>query len=211
MSIVVFDIGQVLVPEGDRIPRLLTYLTDSGVTVTVDDLLRGYWAHRDDYDLGLPEDEYWPKVLRDAGLDETAYDGVDFEGLGALDGARNSVLVPETEELLFDLRAGGHHIGLLSNAPTSMIKAVRESDWGSQIEVKIFSAEVGVAKPAQRIFEIAEGQLKERYPEYERETTFFFDDRQVNIDGALEFGWDAHLWEGAEEAREVLGLKPSAK
>ncbi|WKD56958.1 hypothetical protein CAPI_01920 [Corynebacterium capitovis DSM 44611] len=206
MSIVVFDIGKVLVPEGDRIPRLMSYLTDSGVIVRVDDLMRGYWAHRDDYDLGLTEAEYWPKVLQDAGLEESAYAGVDVEGLGALDGARNSVLVPETEELLADLRAGGHHVGLLSNAPTSMIKAVRESNWGSEIEVKIFSAEVGVAKPAQRIFEIAEERLKERYPDYERETTFFFDDRQVNIGGALEFGWDAHLWEGAEKARETLSL-----
>lgn len=206
MSIVIFDIGKVLVPEGDRISRLMSYLADSGVDVGVDELMRGYWAHRDAYDLGLPDAEYWPMVLRNAGLDEASFAHLDVEGLGALDGARNSVLVPDTEALLADLRAGGHHVGLLSNAPTSMIKAVRESDWGRLIDVKVFSAEVGAAKPAQHIYEIAEENLAARYPDYRREATFFFDDRQVNIDGALEFGWDAHLWEGAEKAREVLGL-----
>ncbi|WJY67421.1 HAD family hydrolase [Corynebacterium auris] len=201
MAIVVFDIGKVIVPEGDRVPRLVNFLRSNDVEVGVKELMESYWELRDDYDLGLDDDTYWAHVLDRAGA--TGGD-IDYQALGRLDGERNATADPAVHELLRDLAAAGHRLALLSNAPFSMVNAVREADWASGIEVKIFSAEAGVAKPDRKIYEIAERELSAAFDGYERCAVHFFDDRDVNVSAAREFGWDAHLWEGVEGARRGL-------
>ncbi|SDS44643.1 HAD-IA family hydrolase [Corynebacterium timonense] len=203
MAVIVFDIGKVIVPEGDRVQRLVGFLRKHHVEVGVTELMEGYWAYRDEYDLGLPDEEYWPKVLGRAGATYDA-ESLDVIALGRLDGQRNATADVGVEKLLSELDAAGHNLGLLSNAPVSMVEAVRESEWGRPIRVKIFSSEVGVAKPDRRIYEIAERELSQEFAGYERSEVHFFDDREVNVEAAREFGWNAHLWAGEEAARRAV-------
>lgn len=204
MTIVVFDIGKVLVPEGDRVPRLVNFITECGLPVDTEALMNAYWAHRDAYDLGMSDEEYWPKVLLDAGLSPTEIEHVDSAALGALDGERNSATTSETSDFLAELHAAEVPVALLSNAPHSMARAVRTSPWAQEIAAQVFSSEVGVAKPSQEIFRIAEREIEKSFGPHKRDDVVFFDDRPVNIEGAQAFGWQGQLWKGVGPARTVL-------
>ena len=204
MTIVVFDIGKVLVPEGDRVPRLVNFITECGLSVDTESMMNAYWEHRDAYDLGMPDEEYWPKVLLEAGLSPAEIEHVDSAALGALDGERNSATTSDTSDFLAELHAAEMPVALLSNAPHSMARAVRASAWAQEIAALVFSSEVGVAKPSQEIFRIAEREIEKAFGPHKREDVVFFDDRPVNIEGAQAFGWQGQLWRGVEHARTVL-------
>ncbi len=205
MIIVVFDIGRVLVPEGDRVQRLQKYLASQDIQLGEDQLMQAYWAYRDAYDLGMADEEYWWKVLGEAGVNKSSHPQLNTQELGELDGERNAVLAPETAELIDDLLAHQIPVGLLSNAPVSMAEAVATSDWGRRIPVKVFSSSVGFIKPDEQIYSIAEQMLSDTWGNHNRADVVFFDDRKCNVDAANQFGWNSKLWEGVSEARKTLG------
>lgn len=69
----------------------------------------------------------------------------------------------------------------------------------------LFSGDLGCAKPDAEIW--AELLRRTGAPAGDH---VFFDDRQVNVDGALAAGINARLWRGAEDARTFLaGLSGS--
>ncbi|AWB80945.1 hypothetical protein C3B44_00095 [Corynebacterium yudongzhengii] len=128
MTFVVFDLGRVLVPDGDRVRRLMNCLADQSADIREEELMAAYWKHRDAYDLGMSEEDYWWTVLGEAGITEEDHPQVDTQVLGDLDGQRNAKLVPETQKLVDGLLTAHVPLGILSNAPVSMARAVRGAE-----------------------------------------------------------------------------------
>ncbi|EHK89070.1 haloacid dehalogenase superfamily protein, subfamily IA, variant 3 with third motif having DD or ED [Saccharomonospora azurea SZMC 14600] len=191
MTWVVFDYGEVLCTRTEALPGLAARLD-----VSPERFESAYWAHRDAYDRGCTDEEYWSAVAASAGatLDATAVDDLtrgDVEGWSHLD--------PASAQLLDDLARDGARLALLSNAPTSFARFAERQPWAQHFRVRVFSADVGCAKPDPKIFRLLTDRLGA-----EPGDCVFFDDRAVNVTAAQDAGLHAHLWQGADHARRVL-------
>lgn len=181
--IVVFDLGEVLVPSSGVLPVFAAELDVAG-----DRFAAAYWPPRPDYDLGGDPEAYWTAVL--ATLDTEP----EPELLGRLcdhDAARWSDLPAAGAALIDGLAAGGTRLGLLSNAPTPLADAVRAAAWSDPFDVLVFSADVSLVKPDPAIYAAAD----ERYGTAPSDVVFF-DDRVENVEAARTHGWNAHVWAG---------------
>lgn len=90
-----------------------------------------------------------------------------------------------------------------------MVKVVRASQWNHYFEAAVFSSEVDVAKPDPEIYHIAHVGIIGRIGEIPAEDITFLDDRERNIHAAVNAGWDAYPWEGADRARAVINNRPN--
>ncbi|HET6503413.1 MAG TPA: HAD-IA family hydrolase [Amycolatopsis sp.] len=188
---VVFDYGEVICGRTTALPALAETL---GVAVA--DFEPHYWAHRDDYDRGGTDLAYWGAIGAALGV---SVDQSTSDTLTGLDAAGWSRIEPATLELLAALSASGAALALLSNAPASFARYAERQSWAGRFRVRVFSGDVGVAKPDAEIFEILLSRLGATAAD-----CLFFDDRQSNVDGARALGLRAHVWRGADAAREVL-------
>ena len=192
MRWIVFDYGEV-------ISRRPTTIADLAIIVDADReaFESAYWDLRRDYDRGWRSTDYWRSVsTRSGGKEPTesevaALTDADVDGWLATDSA--------SVELINDLVADGHPLALLSNAPVDLGDAIRRQPWAKHFEHILISAEYGVAKPDEQIWTT----LVERLAA-EPADCLFLDDRQVNVDAAIEVGIQAHRWTGAAAAREVI-------
>ena len=201
---VVFDIGGVLVPQGDRMDRLSGRAAELIPGLDRDAFVSAFWEVRDPYDLGQSDAEYWARVFDKAGLAEFPDDEV-VEELAELDGNVNGSASEEAAEILAGLGWRGVHLGLLSNAPYRMADAVERSSWAAPVTTAVFSAREGLAKPDERIYELAHARLEEDAKrEIPRGDVLFFDDREVNVAAARSFGWVAHQFKNYPALNAVL-------
>lgn len=191
---VVFDLGGVLLrPEGPaaELARVLG--------VEVEAVLAPYWRHRDAYDRGGPAADFWGALRSDlvaGGLDPAR---ATDEELDHLDATRWARLADGSAELLAELDRAGTTTAVLSNAPASLARTVRAADWSRTFAHLVFSSDLALMKPEPEIYE----QVEQRTGRPPQELVFF-DDRPLNVDGAAQRGWRAHLWTGLAPAREVL-------
>jgi putative hydrolase of the HAD superfamily len=197
---VVFDIGGVL---GDPEGGVAALAVEAGFDVT--SFVAAYWRHRDAYDLGADAEEYWTKVGSDAGRRLTP---AEVQWLNRRDARRWAGLAPGVAELLARVAEAGVGMALLSNAPRSLADEVHGAEWGELFPVKIFSCEVGVAKPRSEAYAAVEDALG-----LPGEELIFFDDRPVNVAAARERSWSAHEWHGpgrcmADLAAAGVGIRP---
>ncbi|CAM3081338.1 HAD family phosphatase [Saccharomonospora xinjiangensis] len=191
MTWVVFDYGEVLCTRTVALPKLAARLG-----VASEDFEPAYWAHRDAYDRGCSDEAYWSAVAGSAGakLDTEAVRDLtrlDIEGWSRIDAG--------SMRLLGELAGSGARLALLSNAPTSFARFAEREPWARHFRVRVFSADVRCAKPDRQIFDLLTSRLGA-----EAGRCVFFDDRAANVDGARAAGLAAHLWQGAEHARQVL-------
>ncbi|NIH77861.1 HAD family hydrolase [Amycolatopsis viridis] len=188
---VVFDYGEVICGRTTALPDLAATL---GVPLA--DFEPHYWRLRDGYDRGSSDLEYWGGIgaALGVGVDESTADtltGMDIRGW--------SDVQPSSLELVAGLSEAGVPLALLSNAPSSFARFAERQDWMRHFRVRVFSGDVGVAKPDPEIFELLVARLGVPAGD-----CVFFDDRQSNVDGARAAGLRAHRWDGAEAARAVL-------
>jgi putative hydrolase of the HAD superfamily len=188
---VVFDYGEVLCARTSALPEL-------AATLGVDqaELEPQYWAHRDRYDRGASDGEYWRGVGQSLGVEvgestADALTAIDIEGWSHVE--------PASVDLLGALAGAGVPLALLSNAPSSFARFAERQAWARHFQVRVFSGDVGLAKPDPQIFELLLARLDARAGE-----CLFFDDRQSNVDGARAAGLPAHRWQGVDPARAVL-------
>lgn len=196
-AIVIFDIGGVLVPEGNRMEQLQDFLVSHVGEFDRDAFKKTYWDHRDDYDLGQSDSLFWSPVLDAAGVE--ANKAVSELAAGK-DASLNSKIAREPLQLIKDLVASGVPLGILSNAPRQMAEQVRHSDWASYFSHLLFSSDHGIKKPDATIY----AHVQDQFSGVESPIFHFFDDREINIVGANEAGWNGHLWSSSEQARELL-------
>jgi putative hydrolase of the HAD superfamily len=191
MNWIVFDYGDVLSKPSPALPDLAAALR-----TPLPEFLKAYWEYRIPYDAGSTPLEYWQAVGDAVGVpvDETLsaeLTRIDVEGWGHLE--------PSSAALLEALSEAGANLALLSNAPIAFGEWVRAQDWARHFRVTLFSGDVRCVKPDAKIFRLLLDELGA-----EPADCLFFDDRQVNVDGARAVGIQAHLWNGAEAARAWL-------
>jgi putative hydrolase of the HAD superfamily len=188
---VVFDYGEVISRRTSMLPELAGLM---GVELA--EFEPHYWSLRDAYDRGGSDEDYWQSVASALGV---GLDDSTLDTLTAVDVLGWSHTEPESTELLGALSEAGVSLALLSNAPVSFARFAERQDWAQYFQVRVFSGDVGTAKPDKEIFQTLLEKL-----DAEPEDCLFFDDRQSNVDGAVAAGLRAHRWLGVEQAREVL-------
>jgi putative hydrolase of the HAD superfamily len=192
MRWIVFDYGEVISKRTRALPDLAGLLGADPIAFEV-----AYWAHRVQYDRGIPDLDYWRAVGEQVG---THVDEETSAQLTKTDTAGWMETDPSTVELLAEIQAAGAGLALLSNAPTSFGRAVlADAPWTGHFTHLLFSGDLGVVKPDAEIWAALLDRLGAR-----ADDCVFFDDRQVNIDGAIASGLSARLWSTAAEARSHL-------
>lgn len=187
---VVFDYGEVICGRTKALPDLAATM---GVATA--DFEPHYWAQRDSYDRGAPDLDYWRAVGEGLGV---VVDKSTSDTLTQIDIAGWSGVEPTSLELLAALDEAGTALALLSNAPASFARFAEKQAWARRFRVRLFSGDIGVAKPDPEIFLRLLSHL-----DADAADCLFFDDRQSNVDGARAVGLRAHLWRGAEAARSA--------
>ena len=191
MRWVVFDYGDVISKHTSGLPALARLL---GTPLAGFDAV--YWASRESYDNGRTDLDYWRAIGAAVGVD------VDEELSGRLtelDVAGWLDVEPASADLLTDLSEAGVPMALLSNAPTTFARTAEQQPWTKHFRHLLFSADLGFVKPDARIWAALADRL-----DAEPDDLVFFDDRQVNIDGAVTAGLSGLLWRGADGARREL-------
>lgn len=193
MTWIVFDYGEVIAqrPPAAAFARLAEV---AGAPAA--EFEDGYWLHRDKFDRGLAQLDYWQGVGAAAGIDVGP---AEAEALTAADVELWNTLDPRSVELVADLGAAGRRLALLSNAPIAHGAAFRTREWASPFEHFVISGELGIAKPDPAIWQALLDRL--RAPAGE---VLFLDDRDVNVAAAQEAGIRAFLWSGADDARRHI-------
>nr|WP_042184656.1 HAD-IA family hydrolase [Kibdelosporangium sp. MJ126-NF4]CEL15758.1 HAD-superfamily hydrolase subfamily IA, variant 3 [Kibdelosporangium sp. MJ126-NF4]CTQ93684.1 HAD-superfamily hydrolase subfamily IA, variant 3 [Kibdelosporangium sp. MJ126-NF4] len=188
MRWIVFDYGEVISERTAALPELAEVLGAEQVAFET-----AYWAHREAYDRGMSDQDYWSTVAGKPLDEPTSAQLAKIDGVGWMT-TRQSTL-----DLIAEITAAGHGLALLSNAPSAFGRMVELEAWTRPFTHLIFSGDLAIAKPDPQMW----ATLLERLGAAPRDCVFF-DDRQVNIDGALAAGIDAQLWVSAAEARAHL-------
>ena len=187
LKAIIFDYGKVLTlpPTPEDWGRL------AGVFgVGVEQLQQQYWGLRDKYDRAVYTGAtYWQAVGEHLGKSITQE---DVTKLIALDNTQWTRENPEMLDFAWRAKAAGLKIGILSNMQSDMLKAMREKlPWLERFDQQTYTCEVGAIKPEPESYFIVLHALDVKPAE-----AIFFDDKQVNIDGALAVGMHAALFAG---------------
>ena len=193
---VLFDVGGVLVdahPDPHAIAEL--FGDDSrGLTTLVDQAM---WAHRGEYDAGMSDREFWDRIAGDCGQPEPS--SALLKQLVALDASRMAKANEATLGLVRLLRRQAVRVGILSNAPYPIAKAIRRSEWGSLFDFFTFSCDNGICKPSRGIYRDVLVRL-----DVPHENVALIDDRRENVRAAELLSVRGIVWKGAEDAEKRL-------
>ena len=192
---VIFDYGMVLTGPPD------TEAHDAMVRITglpADRFETLYWTDRHAYDEGkLTGIAFWQKFLRDANLD-LAPSAVDE--LNQYDARMWTTQNPAMVAWQGRLKQHGLRTAILSNMGDSVLESIkREFDWISRFDVLVWSYQLHMAKPDPEIYLYTLQRLGTRPDE-----TLFLDDKQVNVDAAVDLGMKAIQFSDVEKLRRDL-------
>ncbi|MBP2322070.1 putative hydrolase of the HAD superfamily [Kibdelosporangium banguiense] len=191
MRWIVFDYGEVISKRTNALPELAEVLGADPIAFE-----SSYWAHREAYDRGLADLEYWSLVAGQSLEPQVSAQLTKIDTTGWLS------VEQSTMDLIADVKAAGPGLALLSNAPSAFGRMVEVEAWSKQFAHLMFSGDLGIAKPDAEIW----AALLDRIGAQPADCVFF-DDRQVNIDGATAAGLHGRLWRSAAQARtDLAGL-----
>lgn len=208
IKVVLFDVGGVLVtsrPSARTVATVLGLDPDSREAVGLVD--RAMWFHRDAYDAGGTDREFWDSVAGDCGLPEL--DDATIASLVSEDVSRSESPDPQTLALARELHGRGYRLGILSNAPVAIAVAIEHRPWADIFDTFTFSGTLGVCKPDRGIYRAALDGVGEPAP-----SVLFVDDRQPNLRAAELIGMATLTWRDAERGQLDLadmGLLDSAE
>jgi len=192
---VIFDYGRVLSHSPTR-AEIAEFAELVGVSEPP--FFQLYSDTRDEYDCGRHDcHQHWQRFADAAGISLSAdriARIVEFENRLWL-GVNQQAL-----ELAREVKSRGVRLAILSNMPPDLLRKMRSSfEWLADFEVQIWSCEHGVIKPDPVIYRVCLEALG-----CEPRRTLFFDDRPRNVEGARQAGMQAHVFESAEQAREIV-------
>lgn len=194
---IVIDLGGVVgLPQP---PEALTELADL-VGMPLDGFTEAYLAHRDAYDAGCSDRQFWTSVTGSELPDELIAELThrDLDSYLQVNHA--------TVTALRTARERGARITLLSNAPTSivpMVDAIAELD--GLFDRRVFSGEHRIIKPDPRIYRLAAVGI---FPG----PTVFIDDKESNLVAPQELGWKTILFDPEADLvaqLEQIGILPA--
>lgn len=193
LDAIAFDYGNVLSAPQDpeKIAAIPAFLH-----VPAESLRDAYWRYRTEYDLGATPELYWSKVAADC---ERNLTDRDVATLTALDneswGKPNWAVLP----WIGQLRAIGVRVAILSNMPYPLRDYLERCEWLPIFDVRIFSCELNVVKPAAAIYQHCLEQMG-----IAPHRALFIDDRAENVDGAQRVGMSGIVYVDAERTRVEL-------
>jgi putative hydrolase of the HAD superfamily len=157
-----------------------------------------YSDTRNEYDCGRHNcQQHWEHFATTAGISLTP------EHVARIVAFENHMWVranPAVLELVREIRSQGMKTAILSNMPPDLLVELRsEFDWIDEFDVQVWSCEHGIVKPDAAIYRLCLDALG-----CEPERTLFFDDRPRNVEGARAVGMQAHIFESAEQASEIV-------
>ena len=198
-ELIFFDVGGVLVsqrPDPREFASIIG-LGDSAECVSLID--KAVWAHRDAYDEGMSDLDFWDSVSGDCGLPQPTED--QLCKLVTADASRMHAIDEAAAHLLSDLRTAGYNIGLLTNMPATHASVVMESVWAQRYinGPMIFSSHVGIRKPNRGIYREALASAQQ-----EPQKLLYIDDRSEYVKAAEYLDIPALTWENADALREDL-------
>ena len=190
---VLFDVGGVLISSHPD-PRFVAELIGDGSDSLVHLVDQAMWNHRDEYDAGCTDREFWDRVAGDCGKPE-----VSDEVLAELvdkDSGRMSAPDSRAVALVEELKDAGLQLGILSNAPAPIAQAIRDAEWSDVFDTFTFSCDVGVSKPARGIYRDALDQQG-----VDAADAIFIDDRKKNVRAGELMGIRGLVWEDVDQVR----------
>ncbi len=189
-SAVIFDYGNVL---SQPQPASDTAAMADILDVPVARFTELYWRFRIPYDAAaLSTEEYWNTVADAA---ERTLTNEQIAGLVEIDSRSWSHPAPATPGWARELRAAGLRTALLSNMPATVRDYVLGCSWLPAFDVRVFSCEAGICKPAPEIYADCLKRLGVQPGE-----VLFLDDREPNIRAAEALGLHAIWFRNASAA-----------
>jgi putative hydrolase of the HAD superfamily len=157
-----------------------------------------YWADRHAYDEGkLTGLAFWQKLLRDAGIAETA---VLAEELNLWDARMWTTQNPAMLAWHLALKQRGIKTAILSNMGDNVLANIeRTFDWLQRFDVLVWSYQLHMAKPEPAIY-----QHTLRGLGVEAGEALFLDDKLVNIEAARALGMRGILFSTVDRLRADL-------
>ena len=192
INTVVFDIGNVLV-DFDRIAYLKTLFDDEETLDRVDYAIfrSRLW---DELDRGGDTDEIFAEMLA-AGPGYEKEIKRAFDEIGACT-IRCDYAIPWVK----DLKSRGFRVLYLSNYSTHTMESnLKALDFLPYMDGGIFSCYVKINKPDLAIYKTLIDQYR-----LEPESCIYMDDKQKNVDAAIEVGMSGLVFTGYEETRAEL-------
>jgi putative hydrolase of the HAD superfamily len=155
-----------------------------------------YWACRPAYDAGQDSASYWADV---AGML-----GVTFPDVAALNEADLDSWTEVDEDmvaLVGELADEGRTLGLLSNIIGDLVPRfeARHGGWLARFDARVYSCDIGVAKPDRRAYEICAERLGVAPAD-----VLFFDDSERNVRAARATGMRAELFTSRDQVRTLV-------
>ena len=201
-SCVIFDFGGVI-----SHPQQPQFFTDLGsrLRLAPDVLREAYRHYRSEYDRGtLDGPAYWERVLLRAQVRKPE---VGADELIKLDTASWTSVDPGVLEVIETLAAQGYKLGVLSNMPLEMGRAIRRDHaWlERRFDAVTFSCEIGAIKPEPAIYAHALESLGVRAG-----NCLFVDDTEVNVRAAEQAGMAALHFRSAGDIELALVRAPIA-
>ncbi|WP_308468196.1 HAD family hydrolase [Rathayibacter soli] len=192
--VIVFDYGEVISvtpTEADR--AALVAIAD----VDPDLFWPSYWRHRNGLDEGtLAITDYWQLVASDVGAQ---FSDTKIHQLWVSDFRSWLSADADTLDVLFELRAGRTRMALLSNAGRDFSSYFRHGPLGALFEGVFVSGELGIIKPAAKIFRHVMGKLA-----ISAAQMVFVDNKEENVRGAEALGITGHVYTDAAHLRAFL-------
>jgi putative hydrolase of the HAD superfamily len=192
---ILFDWGGVLIDN--PAPGLMAYCAEAA-GVSVSDYQQAHNRHGEPFQKGLiPEATFWqrvcaalnrpvpPDVHRDASLWGRAFRAVYSPRRDVFDWAGQ-------------LRKQGYKIALLSNTEQPAMEFFLELRY-DVFDAAVFSCAEGTLKPEREIYEIAARKLG-----VSPSRCAFIDDKQLFVDGAIQAGMKAVLYENLDQVKQAL-------
>ena len=191
---VIFDLGGVILNFKGSFARL-----SSALGIDQASLEKSYYRHADLAACGkISTAEFWKRIQQDL-QPVNAAAIADYEEFWT----DNFTAIPETHALLREL-SGRYRLGIMSNTEFGVYeRALRKGHIPTvPFEVVIKSCDVGIVKPDQRIYQIAQDQTGVTPGEI-----LFIDDRPENVEAALAQGWRGILFDEANPGQSTAEIK----
>jgi putative hydrolase of the HAD superfamily len=201
---VIFDYGNVLcLPQSEADSKQLAARLD----LAPDRFSEAYWKYRDAYDLAeLSDKEYWTKVVQYARRPKLVSPDLLSDQLideiTILDNASWAHPNELTLEIVHALKKLGMTIAILSNMPYSMRHYLDRCKWLPAFDHHTFSCELGVMKPAAKIYEHCISGLG-----VPSNTVLFVDDRTENVNASRALGIESIVFTTPQNLAEMLIAK----
>jgi len=188
---ILFDWGGVLIDN--PAPGLMAHCAEA-LRVDVSDYQQAHNRHGEPFQKGLiPEATFWQRVCADLHRLLPEVPSLWGQAFRAAYSPR-----PDVFAWTGQLRQQGYKTALLSNTERPAMEFFLELRY-DVFDASIFSCAEGTLKPEQEIYEVAARKLGLPLSQ-----CVFIDDKQLFVDGAIQAGMKAVLYENLNQVKQAL-------